>query len=378
MQYQIIENDQELADYCRQASQQPFIAVDTEFVRTRTLYPRLGLVQLYDGEQLALVDPLAITDLSPLNNLLTNDGVIKVLHACSEDLETFSSALGVVPARVFDTQVAAAMLNMGPSLGYARLVEEMSGVTLDKGESRTDWLARPLSPQQLHYAANDVLYLFNLYPQLAEQIEQQQKTSWVFAEVEQLIAKKQAGLPLEYAYLTIKNNWQLKGRELAVLKCLASWRLQTARKRDIALNFVLKEQAMLELAKRQPGCKNALHSINELMHQDIRRHGDSLIETIRQALALPPERYPARVERLVDFPAYKKTSKALRDLCEKIACQNGLPVEMLGSKKQINQLLQWLWFELDESKLMGLKPDLISGWRAPLLKDGINRILPTD
>lgn len=378
MQYQFIEKDQQLADYCRQASQQSFIAVDTEFVRTRTLYPRLGLIQLYDGQQLALVDPVAVGDLSPLKDLLTDEGIIKVLHACSEDLETFASALGVMPTRVFDTQVAAAMLNMGPSLGYARLVEEMSGVTLDKGESRTDWLARPLSPQQLHYAANDVLYLFDLYPHLAEQIEQQQKTAWVFAEVSQLIVKKQTELPPEYAYLTIKNNWQLKGRALAVLKGLASWRLQTARKRDIALNFVLKEAAMLELARRQPGSKNALHGISGLMPQDIRRHGDSLLEVISQALTLPPEHYPANVERLVDFPAYKKLSKALRDMCEKVALQNGLPVEMLGSKKQINQLLKWLWFEVDESKLMGLKPDLISGWREPLLKAGIGRILSTD
>ncbi|GGD63809.1 ribonuclease D [Lacimicrobium alkaliphilum] len=378
MQYQFIESEQELADYCRQASLKSFIAVDTEFVRTRTLYPRLGLVQLYDGEQLALVDPVAISDLTPLKNLLTNESIITVLHACSEDLETFWSAMGIVPTRVFDTQVAAAMLNMGSSLGYAKLVEEMSGVILDKGESRTDWLARPLSQQQLHYAANDVLYLFNLYPQLAEQIEQQQKTAWVFAEVLQVIAKKQAVLPLECAYLTVKNNWQLKGRALLVLKRLASWRLQTARERDIALNFVLKEQAMLELARRQPGSKNALHGITDLMPQDIRRHGDSLINVISQALSLPPEHYPAHVERLVDFPAYKKTSKALRDLCVKVAQQNGLPVEMLGSKKQINQLLKWLWFELDESKLMGLKPDLISGWRAPLLKDGIDRILPAN
>jgi ribonuclease D len=376
MQYQFIEKDQELADYCRQASQQPFVAVDTEFVRTRTLYPRLGLVQLYDGQQLALVDSVAIVDLSPLKNLLTDDNLIKVLHACSEDLETFASALGVMPTRVFDTQVAAAMLNMGPSLGYAKLVEEMSGVILDKGESRTDWLARPLSQQQLHYAANDVLYLFALYPQLAGQIEQQQKTQWVFSEVSQLIIKKQAELPLEYTYLTVKNNWQLKGRALAVLKALASWRLQTARERDIALNFVLKEQAMLELARRQPGSRNDLHGIADLMPQDVRRHGDSLLEVISQAMALPPEHYPTKVERLVEFPAYKKTSKALRDMSAKVALQNGLPVEMLGSKKQINQLLKWLWFELDESKLMGLKPDLISGWRQPLLKEGIERILP--
>ncbi|WP_088331047.1 ribonuclease D [Lacimicrobium sp. SS2-24] len=378
MQYHLIESPSQLAEYCRQAAQQPFIAVDTEFVRTRTLYPRLGLIQLYDGQQLSLVDPLAIGDLGALKELLLNDTVIKVLHACSEDLETFAAAMGVMPNRIFDTQVAAAMLNMGPSLGYAKLVEELSGVTLDKGESRTDWIARPLSSQQLHYAANDVLYLYDLYPQLAQRIEEQGKTGWVFADVQQLMTKKQAELPTEYAYLTIKNAWQLKGKALAVLKGLAQWRLQTARSRDIALNFVLKEQAMLELAKRQPQAKNGLHGINALMPQDIRRHGDAILGVIAEAVSLPPEHYPPKVERLVDFPAYKKTAKVVRDMCEKVATEQGIPVEMLGSKKQINQLLKWLWFELDESKLMGLTPDLISNWRQPLLAEQLQHILATE
>ncbi|GAB3023070.1 ribonuclease D [Bowmanella dokdonensis] len=375
MTYTIINHRQALQAFCEQAGQKEFIAVDTEFVRTRTLYPQLGLIQLYDGEALVLVDPLAMDDLSPLKALLTDPKVVKVLHSCSEDLETFWTAMQVIPAPLFDTQFAAGLLNMGPSLGYAKLVEEMLSVSLDKGESRTDWLSRPLSEQQLSYAANDVLYLYRLYPMIAEAIDKLERRQWVFDEMAQLALKKRTDLAPDQAYLTIKNNWQLRGRALATLKYLAKWRLEKARENNVALNFVFKEQYLVELARRQPMQKNAFYGINGMPPQDVRRHGDELLEIIKRCHELPPEHYPDKVERLVDFPAYKQVSQAIRQHCEEVSTQLQIPVEMLGSKKQINQLLKWLWFELDEGRLTGLRPDLICTWREPLLKAGISKIV---
>ncbi|GAA0356333.1 ribonuclease D [Bowmanella denitrificans] len=378
MKYQMITETGQLASYCQQASGKSYIAVDTEFVRTRTLYPQLGLIQLYDGEQLALVDPLAVDDLSALVQLLTDERVIKVLHSCSEDLETFWTAMKVVPTPLFDTQFAAGLLNMGPSLGYAKLVEQRLGISLDKGESRTDWLARPLSEQQLDYAANDVFHLYALYPQLANEIEALGRTQWVFDEMQQLAEKKRRELPDDYVYLTIKNNWQIKGKALLVLKELAKWRIQKARSKNLALNFVFKEQYLLELAKRQPMQRNALFAISGMPPQDVRRHGDELLAIMNACMDVPPEHFPPKIERLVDFSAYKKVSQALRQLCEEVSQGLNIPVELLGSKKQINQLLKWLWFSLDEGKLADLKPDLICGWRQPLLQEGIQRILGKD
>ncbi|MDF2179832.1 ribonuclease D [Aliiglaciecola sp. CAU 1673] len=374
MNYQYIKDKDALVTYCQRAQTKPFIAVDTEFVRTRTLTPQIGLVQLYDGEQLALVDPIAIRELSALANLLSNPKVIKVLHSCSEDLDTFWTALGVMPNPLFDTQFATSLLNQGTSVGYAKLVEQRLGVSLDKGESRTDWLARPLSEQQLAYAANDVYYLYQLFSPIAAEIEALGRTAWVLEESAQLAARKRQDLPSEYAYLTIKNNWLLSGRGLACLKALAAWRLEKARTRNLALNFVIKEGALVNIARRQPANKNALYAIPEMAPQDVRRHGEELLDILDNVNRLPPEHYPANVERLVDFPAYKKTSANLRHYCEEVASQLAIPVELLGSKKQINQLLKWLWFTLDESKLMGQVPELISGWRLPLLRDGICRI----
>ncbi|MBN7821993.1 ribonuclease D [Bowmanella sp. Y57] len=375
MSYQMITQSSQLAEYCRRATTKPFIAVDTEFVRTRTLYPQLGLIQLYDGEQLALVDPLAVEDLSKLTELLVNPSVVKVLHSCSEDLETFWTAMQVIPTPLFDTQFAAGLLNLGTSLGYAKIVEQRLGVSLDKGESRTDWLARPLSEQQLDYAANDVLYLHGLYPELAKEVDALGRTQWIYDEMNQLANKKRSELPDEYAYLNIKNNWQLKGKALLVLKELASWRQQKAKSKNLALNFVFKEQFLVELAKRQPSQKNALFATPGIPPQDVRRHGDELLAIIQRCQVIDSEHYPAKIERLVDFSAYKRVSQSIRQLCEEIAGGLSLPVEMLGSKKQINQLLKWLWFDLEEGKLTSLKPDLLCGWRGPLLKDGLSQIV---
>ena len=232
MDYELVTTYRDLKTVCDAASQCEAIALDTEFVRTRTLTPQLGLLQLYDGKQLVLIDPLAIDDMTPFVRLLENPAVIKVLHSCSEDLEAFLAAFDTLPEPVFDTQFAAAVLGLGPSLGYARLVEELSGVALDKGESRTDWLARPLSANQLVYAANDVLYLLPVYHQLNERMAECGKTQWVFDEIAALGLKKKSQLPLAFAYLPVKNNWKLNSQQLTVLQHLAAWRLGTARQKD--------------------------------------------------------------------------------------------------------------------------------------------------
>lgn len=377
MQYQFICTDAELADFCQQAAKAQAIAVDTEFVRTRTLYPKLGLIQLYDGVSLVLVDPLEIHDFAPLRNLLTDPNTVKVLHSCSEDMETFWHSLGVMPSPVFDTQFAACVANMGPTLGYGALVELMLEVKLDKGESRTDWLARPLSPKQCEYAANDVLYLFNLYPQLREKVEALDRVQWVYDEMTQLAAKKRAQMPPELAYLAIKNNWQLHGKSLLILQNLAAWRLGLARERDLALNFVVRESNLVEVAKRRPSHKGGIFAISGMTPQEARVHGEAMLRIVAEANDVPPEHYPKAVERLTEYPGFKKISAAIRQHCQQVADRLEFPVEILGSKKQIQQLLKWHWFEQDELRANGLKPDLISSWRAPLLKQGIEALLGT-
>lgn len=374
MQYTLITDQASLDAFCLQASKVAEIAVDTEFVRTRTLYPRLGLVQIYDGRQLVLIDPIAIDDLSSLADLLTNPDVVKVLHACSEDLETFWHALNVMPSPIFDSQFAASLVGMEPSLGYAKLVELMLGVTVDKGESRTDWIARPLSEEQCVYAANDVLYLYQLYPELKSKVIAQDKLSWVYAEIAQLATKKQTPLPLDCVYLSLKNSWKLSGKSVLILQKLAAWRTQVARQKDMALNFVVREEHLFEIARSQPLSKNALRDIQGINSNEIRIHGDALLAIVAECQDFEAKRYPPKVQRLNDFEDNKTVVAAIRKICAGIAEQNEIPVQLVGSKKQVNQLLKWCWFTKDDTRALGMKPDLISGWRQPLFENELLKV----
>jgi ribonuclease D len=374
MQYNFITSNQALADFCQQASQVEAIAVDTEFVRTRTLYPQLGLIQIYDGKQLVLVDPLAIDDFSSLTELLTNPNVVKVLHSCSEDLETFWHAFKVMPSPIFDSQFAASIVGMGSALGYAKLVEMMLDVIVDKGESRTDWLARPLRDEQCDYAAKDVLYLFQLYPELKARVEDQNKLSWVYAEIAHLSVKKQSLIPLDSVYLTIKNNWKLSSKAVLILKKLAAWRTSTARLRDMALNFVVREENLVSIALLQPSSKNELRSIEGINPHEVRIHGDALLAIVADCQNVSEEAYPPVVKRLNDVGNYKNTAASVKKLCISIAEKHAIPPELVGSKKQINQLLKWCWFTQDETRDMGLQPDLLSSWRRALFVNELVKI----
>ena len=379
MKYKLITDEKALRSVCEKAAEADAVAIDTEFVRTRTLTPLLGLLQMFDGENLVLIDPLAIDDLSPFVELMANPNVVKVLHSCSEDLETFLAAFGMVPAPIFDTQFAASVLDMGPTLGYARLVELMSNVVLDKGESRTDWLARPLREAQLSYAANDVLYLLPVYRQLAEKIAQVGKYEWVTQEIAALAEKKKAQVPLEQAYLHLKNLWRLTPEQLTVFRHLATWRLKVARQKNLALNFVIREGQMFDIAVRMPVSRSALSRTEGLQPQTLRRYGDILINLVAEARELfedtPADRKLVSIRRLIDFPEYKKNLAAVKRICAEVAQAQSVTEEVIASKKQINQLLKWQWFDLDETRSQGLLPDLLSGWRRPLLEVKLTSLL---
>ena len=334
----------------------------------------MGLIQIYDGKQCVLVDPLAIDDFSSLTELLTNPNVVKVLHSCSEDLETFWHAFKVMPSPIFDSQFAASIVGMGPALGYAKLVEIMLDVIVDKGESRTDWLARPLRDEQCDYAAKDVLYLFQLYPELKARVEAQNKLSWVFAEIAHLSAKKQTSIPLDSVYLTIKNNWKLSNKAVFILKKLAAWRISTARLRDMALNFVVREENLVSIAMLQPSSKNELRAIQGMNSHEVRIHGDVLLAIVADCQKVSEETYPPMVKRLNDIENYKNTVASVKKLCISIAEKYDIPPELVGSKKQINQLLKWCWFNQDETRDMGLQPDLLSSWRRALFVNELVKI----
>jgi len=362
----LITDNATLAAYCQQASQCQVLALDTEFIRQSTLVPKLGLIQLFDGQTLALVDPLCITDWQPLQQLFSAPGIVKMLHSCSEDLEALAS-IGIYQiAPLFDTQLAAELLGWGSSMGYARLVEQLTGEILDKSESRTDWLARPLSATPLTYAANDVHFLYPLYEKLQQQLLPEQY-NLLLAEGEQLIRRREQLLPAEYKYLEIKNSWQLSPRELAVLRELAAWRFRYAQQRDLALGLIIKDIQMVELAKRRPSTAESLLNIPGMVARDMRRHAKTLVELIAKAKDIPPQACPQRFYHEAEFAGYKEAVNLLSKAVKQAAEHLQIPPEFMSVKRQLNEYLNWCWRVSDAERALLPVPEYLKGWRLTYL-----------
>ena len=256
-EYQYVDSQAQLDAFCSQASSAAVLALDTEFVRTRTFNADLGLIQAYDGKSLVLIDPLVGLDLEPFWQLLTNKNITKVLHSCHEDLEVFKVYSGRLPQPLFDTQIAGQFLNDGTVLGFGAAVEKTLGVTLDKGEARTNWLKRPLEQTQLHYAANDVKYLLPLYHAFNEELQSRKLDQYNLIEAELKVEQKSKDKDIENLYQDFGNAWQLKRRELAVLKELCIWRYDVAVKKNLALGFVAKDATLFTLSQRRPADLNS-------------------------------------------------------------------------------------------------------------------------
>ncbi|MGF1686678.1 ribonuclease D [Photobacterium japonica] len=371
MNFEIITTTARLETICLAARRQPAVMLDTEFVRTRTLYPKLGLIQLFDGEALALIDPIAIDDLAPLWDLLRDQSVIKVLHACGEDLEVFQHYAGCLPVPMIDTQVMAAFLGYGVSAGFGTLVNDFLGVELDKGEARTNWMARPLTDRQLDYAAADVFYLLPLYQKLLPLVEAKGWKAALEQECANLMLKRIKTIDPDKVYLDIKNAWQLNPKQLAILQQVAKWRLLEARKRDLALNFVVKELNLWKLARLNIKSK-AVMTQEGFDSMEIQRHGTRLLKMVYDVDDLSPEQYPEKIVRLDDVAGYKQMVKSIKDVVTDVEAQTGLMPEFLASKKQVNELISWAWKkQRPQDKL----PEMLRTWRKPLFEQKVLPIL---
>ena len=369
--FKLITEDSALAEVCAFARQQSAVALDTEFVRTRTLYPQLGLVQLYAGDEVALIDPTTIQDFSPFIALLADDHVTKVLHACGEDLEVFQHTFQQLPQPMCDTQVMANFLGFANSPGFATLVQHYFQIEIDKGASRTDWLARPLSDTQLRYAAADVWYLLPLYQQMQAQLAQTEWQSAVKNECEFLLNKRaHSGKYPDTAYFAIPNAWKLNSLELMRLKILAKWRMEEAMKRDLALNFVVRSENLWTVAKYNPKSTSALLELG-LSTSEVRIHGKKLLQLLEQVKRIDPKDYPLMIQRLTGDPRYKTALKALQQKLTEITPEN-LPQELIASRRSLENLMKWHWLNATKEDF----PELLQGWRKPF-GDALLNILKT-
>ena len=372
-----VEDTQQLHLICQSYAQAEILAIDTEFVRTRTLYPKLGLIQINDGKTLALIDPVAIADLTPFWQLMENPNIQKVLHACSEDLEVFLTAGNCRPVNLIDSQIIMAFLGHGLSLGYAAMITHYTGIELDKSESRTDWMKRPLTDKQLKYAQADVEHLFNILPKLMRDIESSGWLSAAQQESELMVERKFAAIDESELYKNIKMAWKLNPSQLYRLQQLTLWRYQQAKQKDRPIGFIAKDHTLFGLAQVNPNSVGAMASIEGVELLDVRHKGKAMLMVLKRANEKVDAKLPEQVVRLDEYPGYKQNFKKVKSFIGSIATEANLQVENLASKKQINQFLSWQ-FKLNGAAEKLHLVDIMQGWRKPLLGEKLLAFVKND
>ena len=287
-----ISTYEELSAFCDRASRYPAIAIDTEFLREKTFHPRLCLVQAATPDESVAIDPLAIDDLSPLADFMENEQVVKVFHACSQDMEVLYNTLGALPAPIFDTQVAAAFLGERLQISYHNLVQSFCNVSLPKTESLTDWSRRPLTPKQIEYAIDDVRYLITCYKVMTDRLEEEGRLSWVLDETRPLAALSHYKTDRRQAYKRVKRISSCTRKQLAVARELAAWREDRAERHNIPRKWVMSDDVLLALVKRAPRDVTGFRGIRgteQLSERDV----DGALVAIANGVRCPAENYPA-------------------------------------------------------------------------------------
>lgn len=335
----ITDNDR-LTEFCDQLRGAPYLAVDTEFMREKTYHARLCLVQVAWGEHAAAIDPLAPDlDLTPLKELLANESSIKVLHSAVQDLGIFLQGMGHVPGPVFDTQIAASFCGFGHQPGYAVLVDSMLGVKVDKASQAVDWSIRPLSNRQLEYALGDVTHLCQVYERLVSELDAQGRTAWVEEEMAALLDPDRYVTRPEEAYRRVKIR-RPSPQQLAVLRELAAWRETQAMERDIPRGWLLRDEALAEIAQHLPEDSAALARVRGLKeHVAHGADGRALLRRVAMALELPEEDWPIIKERgPAPGPGHDSLVALLQALLRLRSDANGVATAMIANRADLERI----------------------------------------
>ncbi len=342
----------------------PFIALDTEFVRVDTFYPKPGLIQIADDVGIYLIDPVEITDLSVLKPLLVGD-TIKVMHSMSEDVVLFQTVADCIPENIFDTQIACALLGEGISVGYQKFIERYLGLVIDKGETRSDWLRRPLSDSQIEYAAKDVEYLYEVYPRI-QQLLTDKGLSQVVQQECTLINKGvlETNSDIGNYYLKFRGAWKYPLNSQAMLKKMTIWREREARQRDKPRGRIISDKQLSEIVELLPKSINALQATNILKPMQLRKYGEYVVSVITELLDASPDlkRIPRALSgRKLDF--YRTLKKAV----DVIAVENNIASELLGRKRLLEMYIRNAYAQHNVGGTVSL-PEEFGDWRIKLLE----------
>ncbi|WGI27368.1 ribonuclease D [Halomonas alkaliantarctica] len=364
--FQWLDTPEALDAACEQVADASVIALDTEFFRENTFFPVPALIQFTAGEEAYLVDPVAVPCTDKFRALLQNSA-IKLLHACSEDLEVFQHWAGVLPSPLIDTQVVQGFLGDNPGMGYQKLVEFWVGETLPKEETRSNWLLRPLSPAQCHYAALDVIYLLKVWTLQADKLATLGRREWVDAECASLI--EQAGRSVDNDqqwYTRQRQLWRLTPRQMEAYRLMTTWREGETRRRDLPRNWLISDKLLFAIAEKMPSNRFELADVEGIKPMLIKKEGDALLAMVKQAQhcdeAALPKRWPDPMH-----PTFKSRFKALKKAVTSKANDLGVAPEMLMRRRDIETLVM--------QDLAGEPLTWPSGWRGECLNAALAQAL---
>jgi len=360
----LITDTAALDQFCAEQASADFIAVDTEFLRDQTYWPRLCLVQIGGPGGAAAIDPLAPgIDLAPLYRLMQDESLLKVFHAGRQDLEIFFHATGKVPTPIFDTQIAAMVCGFGESASYESLVGKLAGAAVDKSSRFTDWSYRPLTDRQLAYALDDVIHLRTVYLKLHEQLERTGRGAWLEADMAMLSDPAIYRLEPADAWRRVKLR-NPKPRALAALQALAAWRESEAQKRDVPRGRILRDEALIELATHLPSNAAQLSRTRGLPGGFAEgKWGAAALEAIGRVIAMPPEQLP-KPEQAPDLPGnLGSTVELLKVLLKNKAEKHGVAQKLLATTDELERIAA------GQLHLTGWRQELF-GDDADALRDG--------
>ena len=279
--FHLIDNADVLQNSCQQLINSDWLAIDTEFERVNTYYPKLCLVQLANAEQTIIIDALAINELQPLYDLLYRETIVKVLHSGHQDLEIFFNLTGKIPGPLYDTQLAAPLFGYDKGMGYGKLIKAALQIDLDKAHARTDWTRRPLTDEQLRYAADDVIYLGQVYQRFMQQAVDVDVTR--LQELFAVLYREETYHPdPERMWKKIFAVRRLKGKPLAIAKKLAAWRELAARKYNRPRKWLLADQALVDIARQRPSTIEELVQIDKISEKMAKRYAKEWFEILAE------------------------------------------------------------------------------------------------
>jgi len=369
-----IDSDEALNLACKQLRNADTLCVDTEFHRESTYYPEFALIQIATRDACYLIDPVALSDLSPLWELMHNPDILKVFHAPRQDMEIILKESGALPLPLFDTQIAAALLGFGLQVGFGNLVQRILGKSLPKAESFTDWLRRPLRPSQLSYAADDVIYLMPVYRQLREQLQARGRLAWLDEEQAALCSEETYTNDAENVFWRVKGVNKLKAKQLAILRTLAAWREREAKKRNIPRRRIVADEPLLSLARKPHLTLEQLSGIRGLNSGVARRFGKEMLHAWQQGRQCPESEWPRPKASPRNSEGTEMRLELLSALVRLRAEETQIAANILAGKQDIAALASWVnhgSFSMDEV------PDnpCLRGWRKRLIGDDILRML---